>query len=85
MKGSFPPMACACRTETFSTTDTGKEAETMVLEVEERRQAAGGYERKLMGRRCTASEGIQCIWTEPEAATGVGPGGQRRAGLAEWE
>ena len=56
-----------------------------VLEVEERRQAAGGYERKLMGRRCTASEGIQCIWTEPQAAMGVGPGGQRRAGLAEWE
>lgn len=85
MKGSFPPEACVCRTEMFPSTDTGKQAGMMVLEVEERRQAAGGYGRKLMGRRCTASQGIRCIWTEPQAAMGVGPGGQRRAGLAEWE
>ena len=36
----------------------------MVLEAEERRQVVGGYERKMMGRRCTASEGIQCTWTD---------------------
>ena len=67
MEGSFPPVACVCRTETFSSTDTGKQAGTMVLEAEERRQVVGGYERKMMGRRCTASEGIQCTWTELQA------------------
>ena len=51
----------------------------MVLEAEERRQVVGGYERKMMGRRCTASEGIQCTWTELQAAMGAGPGGQRKS------